>query len=180
VEAGIDWRRTLAYAPSAACWGIRLNVVGRDPFGTVPRTEFEPTVERLMSDLRSAATPQGRPYFARVFRPDDDSSRLADVPAAPDVFYEPGEGLGVAMDGPRPIRSSGRKSGEHRAEGIVVRAEGGSLPKTIWEVPHLITDLAGVDPEAWEEVRGTWPRSILTGDDEGSILQHLRGLGYVE
>jgi hypothetical protein len=155
-------------------------VIGRDPYGTLPSADFEVTAKRLVSDLQLATTPEGRRYFGRVFLARDIAPRLADVPATPDIFYEPGVGLGVAMEGTRSIRASGRKSGEHRADGIVVRADGGPLPQAIWEVPHLITDLAGIDPDAWRVPWGSPPPSSLTTDEEESIAEHLRDLGYVD
>jgi predicted AlkP superfamily phosphohydrolase/phosphomutase len=182
VESEIDWGRTRAYAPSGTCSGVRLNVAGRDPHGIVPSARFDATLETLMSELREALTPDGEPCFSSVIRAAEVAPGLAERPGVPDAFYVPSPGLGVSMQGASPFRPSGRKSGEHRREGVVVRGDLGPVPRDIWELPRLLTDLAGVPREAWTiGSNDAGPDGSAPSDDEReSIIGHLRGLGYVE
>jgi predicted AlkP superfamily phosphohydrolase/phosphomutase len=179
LEARIDWSRTTAYAPSAACMGIRLNVEGREARGVIPPPRFDATLERLLSDLRSFEA-EGRRSFQRVFAAEDIAPGVADGPGAPDLFYVPSAGLGVGMDGPSAIKPAGRKSGEHREEGIVARTGGGPVPDSIWQLPHLIAELAGAEAGDWSPSGRPAEPSSLSGREEASIVEHLRGLGYVE
>ena len=86
-----------------------------------------------------------------------------------------------------PMRSShaapsGRKSGEHRREGIVVRGDPGAVPGHVWDLPVLLTDLAGVPRSAWTAASGDGPARVPapTEEEHESIVGHLRGLGYVD
>src|SRR5205823_5437197 len=125
-EGRVDWTSTTAYAPSATCLGIRLNVVGRDARGLVPARRVDAVVDRLIGDLRAAELPEGGPFFSRVVSREDAVGELDDAPGLPDVFYEPATGIGVASEGRGTLVGAGRKRGEHRREGII--AIGGPLP----------------------------------------------------
>jgi predicted AlkP superfamily phosphohydrolase/phosphomutase len=180
VEGSIDWGRTRAYAPSVTSQGIRLNVRGREPRGVVASNRAAALVEELQRELADAAAPDGTGLFEAV-TPSGSVLSPAVRPDAPDLFYEPGAGTGLSMQGPSWIAPAARKSGEHRAEGIVVLAgdDASALPGRIWEVPHLILTWAGVHETPTSGGAPAPPPPAPEGESE-AITEHLRGLGYVE
>lgn len=55
---GTDWKRTTAFAiPSPYTAFIRINLVGREPEGIVPREQYDQTLTRLEADLHELIDP---------------------------------------------------------------------------------------------------------------------------
>jgi len=181
VEATIDWSKTVAYNPSAPCQGIRLNIHGREPHGIVPPSKAELLVEELIQQLQGWCLPSGDPAFSIVARAEDVMGKPATEPGVPDIYFELGEGVAVSGEGPKTIQSSGRRTGEHRAEGIIVAiGETDPRPEAIWEVPHRILRSVGIDGWPRRQPVDSPRRDVLTPQEESAVEEHLRGLGYVE
>jgi predicted AlkP superfamily phosphohydrolase/phosphomutase len=62
----VDFAASTAYMRSRTELGVRINLAGREPEGTVPPAEYEPVREDVMAALRSARTPDGDPVFETV------------------------------------------------------------------------------------------------------------------
>lgn len=62
----VEWRPSKAYCRSNAELGVRINLEGREPAGTVPRDRYEPVRDDIVTLLRDIETPDGRPAFERV------------------------------------------------------------------------------------------------------------------
>jgi predicted AlkP superfamily phosphohydrolase/phosphomutase len=183
-EASIDWTRSDAYCPSILSQGVRLNLQGREPRGTVPSSRADSLLSELLDELIDARLPDGNPLFAAV-RPKEDV--LGDQPSNasfPDIFLWPAAGVGLAMEGSREVSPTVRKTGEHRQEGIILmKGENREpLPRAIWEIPNRILQLSEIDPQGWSPTTGGKSNAsrAITPEDEDSIVEHLQGLGYVE
>lgn len=179
-EGTIDWSRTEAYNLSAPCQGIRLNVRGREPQGIVPRSKVDSLLGELIHGLREWRLPTGEPGFSMVAAAEDVMGGPATEPGLPDLYFEAGDGVALSGEGSNPVQPSGRRTGEHRPEGIIVTlGDDGPIPETIWELPHRILRHVGV--ERWPRTQGEPKKDdALTSQQESDIEDHLRGLGYVE
>jgi len=64
---GVDWRNSRAYCRSASRLGVRINLAGREPSGTVPADEeYHAVREELIDLLSDLETPDGDPAFEEV------------------------------------------------------------------------------------------------------------------
>lgn len=79
---GVDWARTRAYAMGLG--NVYLNLQGREPFGTVPPTEAEATLEALAREIESLRDTDGKRVVRRVYR-GKDLYRGARSGEAPDL-----------------------------------------------------------------------------------------------
>lgn len=71
LERGIDWRASRAYCRSGNELGVRINLVGREPDGTVPEAEYETVRDELIDLLSKLETPDGAPAFEFVKRSEE-------------------------------------------------------------------------------------------------------------
>ena len=62
----VDFPASAAYARSRIECGVRIDLEGRDPDGTVPLDEYDVVREELVSLLSTATTPAGEPVFETV------------------------------------------------------------------------------------------------------------------
>ncbi|MFP9058914.1 alkaline phosphatase family protein [Natrialbaceae archaeon A-chndr2] len=65
-----DWEHSRAFCPSATGGGIRLNVAGREPNGTVTNSIYRETQEAVTDVLSGYLDPDGNPAFDFVCRRD--------------------------------------------------------------------------------------------------------------
>lgn len=84
----VDWSASTAYCPSKSVWGVRINLVGREPDGVVPRTEYERVRTELIDLLSGLETPAGSPVFDAV-RPREAVYGGPEIGEAPDVVVRP-------------------------------------------------------------------------------------------
>lgn len=68
---GIDWENSRAYCRSASELGVRINLAGREPNGTVPKAEYDTIVDALIEQLSTLETPDGQGVFEWVKRRDE-------------------------------------------------------------------------------------------------------------
>lgn len=59
----VDFQRSTAYMRSRTELGVRLNLEGREPNGTVARERYDSLVGELCERFSSVRTPDGRPVF---------------------------------------------------------------------------------------------------------------------
>ncbi len=64
----IDYQESTAYMRSRTEMGIRINLEGREPSGTVSQSEYEAVRSKLIEQLSTAETPEGDPIFESVSR----------------------------------------------------------------------------------------------------------------
>lgn len=85
---GVDWRASKAYCRSPSRLGVRINLDGREPSGTVADEEYGAVRDELIDLLADLETPDGEPAFDQVLPREAvyDGPHLDD---APDVIVRP-------------------------------------------------------------------------------------------
>ncbi len=195
----IDWSRTIAYQ-SGSGFGVSVNLAGREPKGVVPTAQYERTRDEVRAAILSFKDPEtgGSPVRAVWCKEELYEGPLTQL--APDLIiawndlwdYHDVGSLSTAVDWP---------SGDHRREGILAAAGGRTVPGNIGV--RDIADVAatalascgvsstGLDGRPIPEITGgtsdeqtvvvpARESQTLREGDEDSIVQHLRGLGYIE
>jgi predicted AlkP superfamily phosphohydrolase/phosphomutase len=195
----VDWSRTIAYQ-SGTGFGVSVNLSGREPKGIVSPADYDATREEVRAALLAFRDPlTGEAPVSTVWRREElyaGSSALL----APDLIIEWNElwdyqdtgGLTERVDWP---------SGDHRRQGILVaagdRVVGGSIGvRDIADIAATALAFCGISPTGLdgrpiseiadgrhgEEIVQPAPREVseLRDEDEDSITEHLRGLGYID
>ncbi|MBI3463009.1 MAG: alkaline phosphatase family protein, partial [Planctomycetes bacterium] len=80
----VDWSRTQTWGDGGYYGRVFLNVRGREPQGTIPRSDYESFRLRLIRELEAVPDPQGRPLGTRALRPEDLYQQSNGVP--PDLL----------------------------------------------------------------------------------------------
>lgn len=133
----VDFSASTAYMRSRTEMGVRLNVQGREPDGTVPADEYEQVRDAVINVLTEAMTPEGEPVFERV----EPREEVFDGPylnEAPDIVTVPN-----SFDHFLVANLKGAQFGdptepwEHKREGIVVISGETDNSKTALQNPHL-------------------------------------------
>jgi predicted AlkP superfamily phosphohydrolase/phosphomutase len=84
----VDFANSTAYVRPGGERGVRINLCGREPDGTVRPSEYEATRAQLIRVLTDPETPRGDAVFARV-APREAVYEGACLDAAPDVVTVP-------------------------------------------------------------------------------------------
>jgi predicted AlkP superfamily phosphohydrolase/phosphomutase len=128
----VDWSQTKAYRfmVTAQVEGIALNVIGRQPQGTVqPGAQYEEIRSAIIDDLRALRTPDSNePLVAEVYRREDIFAGQ-NMEHAPDIVFRlhPLYRVGAALRPPLFTRLtaadlSGPRNGWHDDFGILIAA----------------------------------------------------------
>ena len=151
VDDGIDWRRTIAYHRGKGEGNIYLNVIGRDPRGSLPKSNYEHVRTEIIRRLTSLVDPRtGAPAVAAVHRREEIFAGEY-LGSAPDLIvewdgfrYMPSEDV-AATSGVFGSRTreymSWPTSGSHRPEGLLL-ASGGPVRRGVLERPIELINLA--------------------------------------
>lgn len=83
-DMDVNWAKTRAWASGGYYARIFLNVVGREPQGTVPPAAYNETRAELARLLASLPDPNGAPLDTLVFAPEDIYSAVSGI--APDLL----------------------------------------------------------------------------------------------
>jgi predicted AlkP superfamily phosphohydrolase/phosphomutase len=82
----VSWRKTRAYAYGTS--GIRINLKGRDQYGTVePGEEYEKLREEIARGLMDLKDENGNKIVKVVYRV-EDLYGVSNIPEAPDLFFD--------------------------------------------------------------------------------------------
>jgi predicted AlkP superfamily phosphohydrolase/phosphomutase len=118
----VDWTRTRAF--SSGNYGqIFVNVQGREPYGSVPQSEFQNVVEQIGARLRELRDPQtGQAVVAKVYK-QSDVFWGEFINDAPDVVFSLAENykaLGtLEFASNQIVEPAFGNSGDHRMDGFV-------------------------------------------------------------
>lgn len=143
----VDWEKTWAFMPAPGCYGINLNLEGRQRLGRVrevDRAAIEDDIDTALSEIRDG---DGAPIFKRVPREVVYSGPC--IEDAPDYLLLPRSWSWMAHPGlAGPIHSPPSQLGVHSADGIVlVRAKETTAPiehdARVEDVGATILALAG-------------------------------------
>ena len=195
-----DLRTSQAYMRDRIECGVRLNLAGREPAGTVPDCEYDRVRAALRERLQSVETPDGEPVFERVV-PRENVYYGPHVDAAPDLVTVPREfdemlssSLRGEQFGPVP------ESYNHKFEGILAMAGPNVDTDACLDGPTLLdiapTILSALGAPRSERFDGrplpvveptettTYPAHTTdkkgVHDSEESVKRRLADLGYIE
>lgn len=201
VRAGIeqvDFAASTAYMRSRTEMGIRLNLEGREPEGTVPKTDYDRVRNELIEALESVETETGDPVFEAVLPREevfegpylDDAPDIITVPNRFDhflvanlkgsMFGEPTEpyehkrdGVVIA-DGPA-IDSSADLTGAHLFDIAPTILSGFALPVSEVMDGEPLSIVEATERASYEEFHST---SVSTDSD--AVMERLSDLGYLQ
>jgi len=132
-----DWERSSAYYTSD--YGIRLNLKGREPFGTVmPGDEENRIKERLKAELRQLTYSNGRPVFEAVLTKEEAFSGPF-VEKAPDLIIP----VNHAEAPPAPEKwtytlTHTSLTGTHTPQGILIACGKGIKKEAILKSANIL------------------------------------------
>ncbi|MGM0605606.1 MAG: alkaline phosphatase family protein [Halobacteriota archaeon] len=202
VRAGterVDFESSTAYMRSRTEMGVRLNVAGREPSGTVPGNRYDEVRASIMESLRRVRTPEDEPVFDDVLPREavfsgpylEDAPDILTVPASFDVY------LSASLRNQRFGDPS--EPWEHKLEGILSISGPDVEPDAITETPHIF-DIAPtilalfesqrsdrmdgrvlpITPDPGETQYGQFEPAPRTRTDDRSVENRLADLGYIE
>ena len=128
VRAGterVDFAASTAYMRSRTELGVRINLEGREPEGTVPPEDYDEVRDALVAELRAARTPDGDPVFSAV-EPREAVFDGPHVEAAADVLVVP-DGFDTYLSASLHGEAFGpaSESHNHKRHGLVAAAGDG-------------------------------------------------------
>lgn len=83
-KADVDWSRTKAWGAGGYYGRIFLNVEGREPYGIIPRSEYEAVRDGLVSKLAAIPDPEGNPIHTVSYKPEAVYRTVRNI--APDLI----------------------------------------------------------------------------------------------
>ena len=143
----VDWGRTRAWAAGGYCGRLLLNQRGRQPEGTVDRSERDELLTRLSHELAAIVDAQGRPMDTQVVRPEACYRECRNIP--PDLIVAFGgldyRAVGSVGHGRVHLKDNdtGPDGANHDRQGIFVARAPGLAPQQNVAGLRLI-DCAGV------------------------------------
>jgi predicted AlkP superfamily phosphohydrolase/phosphomutase len=195
----VDFGSSTAYMRSRTEMGVRLNVDGREPEGTVPESEYEQVRDAVIDSLEGVESPDGAPVFERVC-PREEVFEGPYVEDAPDVVTVPSRFDHFLVANLKEARfGDPTEPWEHKLEGVVMASGEGIDPGADLAGPHLFdltptilatfglpagermdgTPLPVVEPTGTTEYPTFDPEDAVTTDDT-DVEQRLADLGYLE
>lgn len=204
-----NWRRTRAFLdPTALGAGIRINLAGREPQGTVsPGPEYESLRDELISRLLAWREPgTDLPVITHAWKREDIHPGPHNG-AEPDVIvrYRPDLKAAHTYDPALIAPAEPDQAAWHSAEGVIIAAGPGIGPSgdlgaaDIRDVAPTVLTLLGIAPPEHMEGRalacltaevreqaqvvaledGVSAGSGLSGEDEAEVTARLEDLGYL-
>ncbi len=155
----VDWSRTRAWASGGYYARIFLNVVGREPQGTILPEDYERVRQELIDKLEALGNEQGEPIGTRVYRPEELYTQTRNIP--PDLIAILGDlywrSVGSVGYGRGTVwvyeNDTGPDDANHDWEGIFimsgpsVKARGPRQGLQIYDVGATILAYFGLEPE---------------------------------
>jgi predicted AlkP superfamily phosphohydrolase/phosphomutase len=185
--APIDWEATTAYTSVVSTGeGVSVNLVGREPGGTVGAADYE-RVRDEVADALLAFTDEetGRNPIGEVLRKEDVLTGPY-LDRAPDLLLRPAP-LYSLTHARQIVERADWLSGDHRQEGVYAMAgpgvEQGPGPDiSLADFAGLIADGVGLeaDPEWSRTEAEAEPVGAYSDEEERLVEERLRGLGYLE
>jgi hypothetical protein len=204
VRAGterVDFADSTAYMRSRTELGVRINLEGREPEGTVSPDDYDEVRDDLIAELRAARRPDGDPVFSSV-QPREAVFDGEHVEAAADVIVVP-DGFDTYLSaslrgdafGPASENWNHKRHGLLAAVGDGVDADATLSDAHLFDVaPTVLATLdvppsTDMDGEPLPVVDPVAPIDYGDGDDAGRptqrtddrrVEQQLADLGYLD
>ena len=202
VRAGterVDFERSTAYMRSRTELGVRINLAGREPDGSVSPAEYPSIRDDLVADLASARTPDGDPVFEEVAPREEyfDGEYVedaADVIAVPNGFdILPSASLRGEVFGPTSEPWNHKRDGLFAAVGAGVDPDASLEGAHLFDVAPTVLSALGVPPSARMDGDPLPVVDPVTPDDyqgydepetrataDRAVEQRLADLGYLD
>jgi predicted AlkP superfamily phosphohydrolase/phosphomutase len=201
VPSTLDWSKTVAYR-SAEGGGISLNLAGREPAGTVARTDYERVRDDVRQGLLGWRDEAGIAPIKTVWRREELYSG-PHFDLAPDLVVQPND-MWTFSSMKTITADTDWPTGDHRRSGVVVSCGGRTVrgdlgDRDIADITATALAFSGVassnlDGRVIDEIAGELtmrePAAVdpvergggdeLTDEQHEQITQHLRDLGYIE
>jgi len=182
----LDWSRTKAYTSVVSTGeGVSVNLVGREPHGTVDPADYERVRDEVAAKLLEFEDPEtGLRPIGRVARKEEVLSGPY-LDRAPDLLLQPSPLYSLAR-ARRMVAPADWLSGDHRPEGIYVFAGPGIANEegpeiSLADFAEQIARAVGLEPdEEWSSAAPTESVGVYSAEEERQVEERLRGLGYLE
>jgi len=162
----VDWSRTRAWAEGGYHARVLVNVVGREPRGTVPEADLESEIEALASGLSGLRGPDGEALDTRAIVPRRTYRELRGNPPDLMVYFDGLSRRAIGSLGHGAVHVAANDTGpddaNHDLDGIYVahgpgfRPSGGPAAARITDVFTTALGVLGIEPPA-----GTDGRSMM-------------------
>ncbi|MFP8952650.1 alkaline phosphatase family protein [Natrialbaceae archaeon A-arb3/5] len=194
----VDFPNSQVYMRSKSELGVRINLEGREPDGTVPESEYDAVREDVIEELSAVRTPDGEPVFDAV-EPRETFFEGPHVEDAPDVVTVPAAfDTAVVADLGREQFGEPMEPWNHKRTGVIAATgpafdDGAPLADaTIFDVAPTICSLfdvpvdAAFDGETLPIVEGSseaeypaYEPTPITATDDSAVEDRLSDLGYL-
>lgn len=161
----VDWAASTAYCRSGPELGVRVNLAGREPEGTVPPDQYEAVRDRLLETLSAVETPDEEPAFEWVRRR-EEVYEGPETAAACDVLFKPANMNHVVATNLLGKRFVPIDKYNHKQDGVFVGA-GPAFDATAAVDRLSLTDVAPTvmalaDAPVPSRMTGSVPAALLT------------------
>lgn len=168
VAEHVDWESSQAYCRSVSSLGIRCNVEGRDPDGTISPSEFSAVRSELIETLEAVCAPDGTTVFEDVYdRHERHGTDVANESSAPDIVVRPKDMKWKITDVVREPVFDTTDEFSHKYEGLFIAAgpsvnSDANVNLNAIDVAPTILELLGQKPAPIME--GDMPSGLLDSD----------------
>lgn len=152
----VDWRQTKAYSRSDI-GHVRINLKGREKYGTVRKNDYEKVREEIMTKLRDLKVPHTGKKLAQWVRPKEEVYSGPYFDSAPDILINSLEGndcheaivsYGQVMFYNSRVFSKKIHPGHHRRNGMIMATgpniQHGKIKNHIEDIAPTLLNLLGL------------------------------------
>lgn len=153
----VDFTRTAVYSPTPGCYGLNVNLAGRQRSGTVPVKDRDAVLAQAADLLRSQLLPDGSGPAFRAIVPREVSYPGPHTDSAPDLLLIPRDEsviVTTALGG--QLWQPSWQTGLHRYQGMWIHASPRITPGRLASTVPLI-DLM---PTLLTDLRASWPSNV--------------------
>jgi predicted AlkP superfamily phosphohydrolase/phosphomutase len=194
-QLDVNWEKTTAWSEGGYYARLFLNVEGREPHGTIPKSRCEAVRDEIKAKLEATVDDFGKPMGTRVFKPEETYRDLNNIPPDLIVFFGDLLWRSIGSVGHRCLHVQENDTGpddcNHALEGVFVlaapdgRLSGEIEGASLLEMSPTLLELGGYDiPPTMQG------HSLLAGDrstaavdlsarEEEIVRNRLQGLGYI-
>lgn len=166
IRQGVDWADSKAYCRIGSELGVRINLRGREPAGTIPRSEYDQIRDEVIHVLSRLETPNGDPAFDFVAKREE----IYDGPfteQACDIVFSPKDMNHTVSEVVMDQKFTPITVFDHKRHGVFVGAGPkfdvtGSSPSelSLVDVAPMVMALLGCDTP--HRMTGSIPKDLLT------------------
>jgi predicted AlkP superfamily phosphohydrolase/phosphomutase len=159
-RAAVDWSRTTAWAEGGYYGRLYLNVVGREPQGTVLARRYDTVLDEIAAALEALPDPAGNPMGTRALRPQEVYPQVRGFP--PDLIVYLGDlrwralaTLGLGQGLYTEDNDTGPDHANHAEHGLFLLHGAGHAPgvrhgTSIYDIAPTLHECLGLGRQAWQ------------------------------